>query len=233
MTVIPKRNLPPGAEPWGRSVDARVQSIEQASARQRQDNDNTLKGVNASLVRLSEQVGEIRTITETLVEQQATIQAQQEQLQTQQATLTQTVGELEVVVNGMIRPSTRYQPRYGFSVTPALQVVVPTTATVPAGYTRAVIYATAVLSARNSTTSDSFMYCDINVGSLPLGSSFDEVKAGSWGQTTTSTSWIESGLSAGQILTVNALAQSEPSQGQTWSHASNSCRLAVQILWLR
>lgn len=240
MTVIPKRNLPPGAEPWGRSVDSRVQSLEGAATRQAQDIGNTLSGLNGSLSRLAEQVGEIRTITQTLVEQQAvlaaqqaTLVAQQGQLQEQQSTLSRTVADLSVVVNGMIRPSTRYQPRSGFSITPAMQVVVPTTATVPAGYTGAVFFATAVLFAQNPTTSNSYMYCDINFGNTPVGSSVNQVKADSWGQTTTAASWVESGLSAGQVININARAQTEPSQGQTWGNAGNRCELAVQILWLR
>lgn len=59
MPVIPTRNLPPDAEPWGRSVDTRLGDMERAVNKIGQDTQNTLSGINGTLTKLGEQVAEI------------------------------------------------------------------------------------------------------------------------------------------------------------------------------
>lgn len=225
MSVTPKRNLPPAAEPWGRSVDARVQAIEQASARQRQDNDNTLSGLNSSLLRLSEQVGEIRTITETLVEQQATLQAQQ-------SMLTETVSQLQTVVNGMLVPQTGYDVNRGFTITPTPTMIASMTFRVPNGYTQALIYAVAVTSASNSNADASYLYTNIEVDGTALAGSFNQGQPNVWMQNTTAGSKVQTELVGGSNLLVETKAYTQ-APSQTWVNSGNMTRLAVQVLFLR
>lgn len=229
MSVTPKRNLPPAAEPWGRSVDSRVQAIEQASARQRQDNDNTLSGLNSSLVRLSEQVGEIRTLTETLVEQQAMLQAQQQTLTSQQAQLTQTVTELETVVNGMITPRSRQSQVSGFVVTPSSSVIDTITFDVPLGYTRASVIAMSSVSAANPTASTTFLYTQIIIDSLVSGEGFDAFPGNQWASTYAQSARVIS-VTPGATLSISNATRSGSG---TYTNAAHSARLVVQVLFLR
>lgn len=75
MPVIqpPRRNLPPDSELWGRSVDSRITNLELADSRQNQSISNSLLGLNATLIQLSNQIS-------TLVTQQETLSSQQDQL---------------------------------------------------------------------------------------------------------------------------------------------------------
>lgn len=231
MTVIPKRNLPPAAEPWGRSVDARVQALEGAGARQKQDNDNTLSGLNSSLVRLSEQVGEIRTITETLVEQQSVLQEQQTQLQTQQETLTQTVAELQTVVNGMLTPAYRQVASNNFALTNTRAVIDEVTFDVPIGYSRALVLAMSTLTALNSDSVNSYVYNSVYMAGSDSGEALNMVLANSGvSQVSVQGTRIVSATPGGQ-LTVQSVAR-KSGISSTWASGHNN-RLIVQVLFLR
>lgn len=229
MSVTPKRNLPPQSEVWGRSVDQRLDTIQAQSSRQNQDIGNTLTGVNASLVRLSEQVGEIRTITETLVEQQATLQAQQEQLTTQQTTLTQTVGELQTVVGGMLSPSNRQSQIAGFALTPDSTIIDTVTFDVPSGYTRASVIAMASVSAANATSSATFLYTQIVINGLRYGEGFDQLPANQWASAYVQNSRVVGVTPGGTVNVSNAVR----SGSGTFTNTGNSSRLVAQVLFLR
>lgn len=69
-SVVPRRNLPTNAEPWGRSVDDRLASVRTVVARQGQDTSNSLSALNSTVTRLGDQVAEISVIADTLVLQQ-------------------------------------------------------------------------------------------------------------------------------------------------------------------
>lgn len=236
MSVTPKRNLPPASEQWGRSVDQRLDTIQAQSSRQSQDIGNTLTGVNASLVRLSEQVGEIRTITETLVEQQTTLQAQQEQLQTQQQTLTQqqaqltqTVGELQTVVNGMIRPTSQQSTSGGFEITGTRTPNDSITLPVPVGYTRAVVIAMSGVTAQNTTSNSGFLYNEITMNDVNAGESYTGI--GSLGYSLVSIQATRfMSVTPGGELTIVSKVRNSPSA--TWA-GPNGGRLVAQVLFLR
>lgn len=232
MSVTPKRNLPPQSEVWGRSVDQRLDTIQAQSSRQNQDIGNTLTGVNASLVRLSEQVGEIRTITETLVEQQATLQAQQEQLQTQQQTLTQTVNELQTAVNAMVIPRSGGGEQRGFDITGTPTPVVTLNIATPEGYSRALILAVSTVTGCNSTAVQGFLYATLNANGRSFGGTYNAGLPNSWTQTTTHGATVLSDLSPGQNISVvtDAYTASPP---QTWVNTGNRVKASVQILFLR
>lgn len=239
MSVTPKRNLPPQSEVWGRSVDQRLDTIQAQSSRQNQDIGNTLTGVNASLVRLSEQVGEIRTITETLVEQQATLQAQQEQLQSQQqtladqqTTLTQTVGELQTVVNGMIRiGGNQISPSSGFDIQNSAFPIASTSFVVPTGYTRAYVSAVTTVAAANQHAASYYLYNRIRINGVSMGTSFDQAKTASWVQVTSHAFWSLSGLTAGSSVPVVLEAWGDGPG--PWVNSSNYGRLTYEVTFLR
>lgn len=229
MTVTPKRNLPPESEPWGRSIENRLDQSEAQSRRQTQDINNTLAGVNGSLVRLSEQVGEIRVITETLVQQQATLQAQQEQLQAQQSQLTQTVGELQTVVNGMIRPASQQSSVGGLVVSPTQTLTDSVLFGVPPEYSRALVTAMSGLSVLNSGSANDLVYNRIEINGISSGEAFNGVSPGSWEQVSVQSTRIitVSGLTN---FTVSSFARSAVG---TYTNSGNGNRLVVQVLFLR
>lgn len=68
MIQPPRRNLPPDAEPWGRWVEGLLLTQNQAGEANGQSINNTLRGVNASLQQLGNQI-------QTLSAQQADITA--------------------------------------------------------------------------------------------------------------------------------------------------------------
>lgn len=151
MIRMPSRKLPPSAEPWGRAVDAELASISRTNEKQAQDTGNALSAINGTLTRLGEQVSEIRTITETLVEQQATLEAQQVALEsqqstlaTQQAQLTAQVAQINSVINGMVTARTETAAQY-VTYSGTVGNYAPVSFTTPAGYTRA--YVMSVVSA--------------------------------------------------------------------------------------
>lgn len=72
--VVPRRNLPANAEPWGRSVDDRLASVQTTLTRQQQDTSNSLSALNSTVTGLGEQVATVSEITNTLVQQQAELE---------------------------------------------------------------------------------------------------------------------------------------------------------------
>lgn len=151
MIRMPSRKLPPSAEPWGRAVDNELATISRTNEKQAQDTNNALSAVNGTLTRLGEQVSEIRTITETLVVQQATLEAQQAQLQAQQSTLsaqqaqlTAQVAQINAVIGGMVTAQTQTASQY-VNYTNVVGNYAPVSFTTPTGYTRA--YVMTVISA--------------------------------------------------------------------------------------
>lgn len=66
MIQPPRRNLPPDAEPWGRWVEGLLLAQNQSAEANGQSINNTLRGVNASLQQLGNQI-------QTLSAQQADI----------------------------------------------------------------------------------------------------------------------------------------------------------------
>lgn len=80
MPVVPIRNLPPEAEPWGRYVDGTLSDIQQSAAKNAQDINNTLSAQAGTLRRLGEQVADLSGLVATQAAQTATLIAQQAQM---------------------------------------------------------------------------------------------------------------------------------------------------------
>lgn len=76
-----QRNLPPGAEQWGRSVENSISEISRLATVTANNNENFNKGVNSSLSALSEQLNTIQQQQEMLQQQQTLIGEQQIRIQ--------------------------------------------------------------------------------------------------------------------------------------------------------
>src|SRR5688572_3357979 len=105
---------------------------------------------------LSREVKELRpSIMETLLPIIADLQAQQDELAAQNAVLTAAVAEIATLVNTQLSPDVGHGDVAAFSLATGPNVEkVRVTFTVPSGYTRALVYATGTLVARNSTASN-------------------------------------------------------------------------------
>lgn len=225
MSRMPTRNLPPQAEPWGRAVDNQLATISRTNDKQAQDTGNALSAINGTLTRLGEQVSEIRTIADTLVAQQATLEAQQ-------SVLSETVASLEVAVNGMLKPVTYYDDTTGFDITPDYQTVLTANLTVPPGYSQALVYGVSVASGSNDNDIAAYLQLRIVIQGIFGGGSSNQGKPVSWTQTTAAASKLVTGLAGGSTLTVSSqLRATSPSQ--TWINPGHNCRLAVQVIFLR
>lgn len=92
--VFPRRNLSPGAEPWGRAHDDRVLALESAMEIVSQSVQGQNRNSASSLAVIAKQIQKIAEQQQTLIDQQAELSAQQAQLSSQQAALTNTVNFL-------------------------------------------------------------------------------------------------------------------------------------------
>jgi len=163
MPISPKRNLAPESEPWGRSVDQRLDSIEKYASQYQQDTKNALSGVNSTASKLSDQVAAIQTLTEELQEQQSTLEAQQAQLSAQ-------VAQIQDLVNSTILSSTLGLTTSGHTL-PAgttYNTVSSHSITVPAGFTKATVFAVCTLMG-DATTGSSSLVAARPVWIVPAG----------------------------------------------------------------
>lgn len=142
MIIPPRRNLPTPAEPWGRSVDTRLSDLERDRVTQSETTNNALSAINTTLTRLGEQVGEIRSVTETLAQQQNTLSDQQSQLSS-------ALDKLTEVVNGQILAETKTSSQY-VTYTGALRDYAVVDFVIPEGYSKA--YVMSVSSAAFDST---------------------------------------------------------------------------------
>ena len=79
------------------------------------------------------------------------------------------------------------------------------TVTVPAGYTQALVMATATMSKKNTTAAVDEMYLDCRINGSAIGwSTYASVMAGKTGTVANSTSALLTGLGASFIITANA-----------------------------
>ena len=72
-----RRNLPPEAQAWGRDVDRTLDQLVQATRSTSLDTQNALKGVNATLGAVSQQIESLQQVTESLVVVTDTLSQQQ------------------------------------------------------------------------------------------------------------------------------------------------------------
>ena len=177
--VVPKRNLSPEAEPWGRSVDDAITQLQRDVVKNAQDNSNAFAGIASSMQALSKQIADINT-------QQATIAAQQ-------ATILSLLGKT-------VRAGQNGLTTTGFTVNPTLSAVSSCTIPIPSGFNSAAVFCSAHASIYNSQSSAyDYLYvgAQINgIGPALIEAEIDAQKIVSSGG---SASRILSGLSGGSI----------------------------------
>ena len=71
--VVPKRNLAPEAEPWGRSVDDAITQLQRSATKNAEDNSNAFSGIASSMQAISKQIADINAQQVALAAQQALI----------------------------------------------------------------------------------------------------------------------------------------------------------------
>lgn len=77
MSKTPDMLLPPDSAPWGRDITKRVDGLEYQTSKLDQDITNSLKGLNAAVKRIGDQIQDLNTIATNLAEQQAALSDQQ------------------------------------------------------------------------------------------------------------------------------------------------------------
>lgn len=220
MSIIPKRNLPPDAEPWGRSVDERITGIEKTSAKNRRDTSNSQSAINSTVTKLSEQVAAIDGLTQRLAEQQAQLSDQ--------------VDQLEALVNAQNFPVTTFTEQLEFVLTPgtgAVPEILRTNIAVPAGFSRAVVYTTASITAYNTTGVMDFLYLGAGINGSRVGkTAYLTVEADRTVSLSRAATAVLSGLTDNIYVTahagtLNGLWTSQPT--------SNNISLSTMVLFLR
>jgi hypothetical protein len=122
-----------------------------------------------------------------------------------------------------------------FTVTVAWATIATATATVPAGYSQALILSMAVgATANNSTAASDFLYARGRVNTGPLGGyslGSADVPPGKYGLTFDFQTGLLTGLTAGSTLTFTAQVSS--AFGSWAANSGNVANLDVALLWLR
>lgn len=178
MIQPPRRNLPPDAEPWGRWVEGLLLAQNQAGEANGQSINNTLRGVNASLQQLGNQI-------QTLSAQQATLSAQQ--------------ADITSLLSDQVKfgRAGGYVSNYSFGTddTVLLSLTIP----VPAGYSKAIVFAICNASIVSDGTGN-YYYIKASVNSVTTAQATRNFQDTSGLTVTGSASTAQlSGLSGGSI----------------------------------
>lgn len=232
-----RRNLPPEAEQWGRTVDNAVQKLEQSVRTTSQDTLNALKGVNASVSAIAQQVERLNNITETLSIHQAELMEQQTRLENQQGELQ----EQQSVLLSLIETQSRVQMIRGsesaFGVTAGEdRTIVQTVYTVPEGYTRAVVFGSYVSGVSFSSVTDggtigSRVRMDTSTGSWSLGVRVTtDIVYGGFASAAAFRAALFSELPVGSTITVSGMTRTWPSVD---SNENNYAALDGMITFLK
>jgi len=153
-------------------------------------------------------------------------------LQDQQAALTAQVASIAALVNTQVSPTVAHGDVNAFSLATGPNVEkVRVTISVPTGYTRALVYATATMVAANPTATSDDMYLQITVNGGALGySAQTSVPPTRIGTATKAIAGLLTGASGS--FYVNALASSWAAAWTTGT-ADNYINLDVMVLFLR
>jgi hypothetical protein len=232
MDVTPQNNLPPESQPWGRFVEKSISLFNQSLTKVSLDIGNTLKGVNAAIKKLSDQVAKLNELTEALALQQAQLAAQQAALSAQQAALAEQQADLTDAVNSISVLASNQVTGLTDSGSSGGAIAISTggtyglaEVTVPAGFTRANIIAVSTITASGTSPLVS-LQTNIagNLGeTIPIysGSASDAIVTGGSSHAVSLT-----GLTAGS--TIQAGARIAAQSGVTNAYFINS--MAVTFL---
>lgn len=133
----PNDNLPPGSQPWKRSIEEDIRQLQVAQQRGDQLDGLSLSGLTQSLRKLGDQV-------QVLQQQQATLTAQQAQLTNVVNNLSAQVARIDSLVNAQVYPiSASPATATGWSVSGSgvFSTKASTSIGVPAGYSQAIVMA--------------------------------------------------------------------------------------------
>jgi len=196
-----------------------------------------------------------QSVVDELAEHQATLDAQQATLTAQQATLTTTVADLttaqatlatavaniatnlaslNAVIGQQVTAAVGHNDSgtAAFAISTAWTTRASYTFTVPAGYTRALIFAAGQASAINTTGAVDTLYVIVNISGISPGyaAAQDVAPAGYGGATSASVKLI-TGLTGGGTFTITTRICSA---NAGWaSNASNECNIDATVVFLR
>jgi len=156
-------------------------------------------------------------------------------LQAQDAILTAQVAQIAALVNTQMLPDFGFDSASGYAIPAGFGAKVTRasyTHTVPAGYTKALISATAQDSGVNSTAGFDYLssFVQIAVGYYTFGSSAT-IPAGYTGASFSSVTDLLTGLTPGSTITV--ISQPHSYTGSFAANASNSTVVSGTCLFLR
>lgn len=205
----PRRNLPPVAEPWGRSVDSDLRAFEQTLSRQNDDITNSFKMVNSTMKTFAQQIQALNELTAELAStqaalaaQQAALTAQQTALAGQQSSLNSAFAQLSAVAANEVTGASAANSNGSPITVGNGGNYVGASVVVPSGFTRAIV--TAQSSIRIVGGANMALYLAVNIngnvgGTFPVfgdsGSSVTTAASANHGATL-------GGLTAGQTLTI-------------------------------
>lgn len=193
MPVTPPSQLSPESQPWGRSVDARIEQVIFDAEKNQRDISLALASQSGTLNRLGDQITELNAVVTDLAATQATLASQQTQLTAQ-------VAAIEALVTTQVDGITGTN-----SASPTLTTTVTGYAginfTVPAGFTRAQVMAVSAMYAGGTVAS--ILRTQINGVNGPDMYAFTNA---AYANATASSAASISGLTGGANLNVQSVA---------------------------
>lgn len=215
--VRPQQNLPGESQQWARSVEGDIDRLLRAQ-------DDRGRTLNSTLSGLANSVTNLGLLVKTLSEQQVQLTEQQEQLTAQ-------VAQINELVNSQIITSDFDARGPGFGAGTGWTSLATANVVVPAGYTKALVFANAWWYMSDFTiTVTSLLSGRGVINGITTPSNVKQVNANNVAQGDISGTQRLTGLTPGTSFNVTVQIQSPAG---VVSDADNNSRIYGSVLWLR
>lgn len=208
--VRPQQNLPGESQQWARSIETDLDKL----VRAQEDRDRTLA---STLSGMANSVANLGTLVSTL--------------QSQQLQISEQLTKIDALVNSQIITSDFNQVATGFGAGTGWTTLATATVTVPAGYTKALVFANAWWYLSDFTvTVTSLLSGRGVVNGITTPHSVRQVDANNVAQGDISGTQRSTGLTPGATFPVSVQIQSPAG---VVADGNNAARIYGSILWLR
>lgn len=220
--VRPRRNLPLDSEPWGRRIEADLDTALSRTDYNSQHAENAFKSINSSMTLITRQIASLNALTQTLAQQQQALAEANAALSAQQGALTNVVNSVAAVSANQVTGATTSNSNGSPIGVGNGGNYVGASVTVPGGYTRAVVMGTS--SIRIVGGANMALYLSVNINGA-VGTPFP-VFADSGSSVTTAATASHAatlnGLTPGSTITIYGRTTSVSSvSGAYFSNAAS------------